>query len=399
VIPPFSLFDGDLVNRSFARIGLGPRKTWHVAARAVLLSVATYGPMAVAAWWQGLYTGAIDARNFFADYAAYAQFLIALPLFVVAERIVARNTREAALDLIGTGVIGADDLGRLAEAHARVRRRRLSRRPDWLLGALAYWLAYMTFRHELWTTPVTPTWHTGGSGILLFPGGLTAAGAWAMLVALPLLNYWWLRMAWKIVIWTRYLWDVSRLRLRLIASHPDQTGGIGFISDVQAKFALVLFAYGISNVAAVIAYKVGIEKASLWLPPVWGPAVGFVVIAPLLFTLPLFAFTRQLYRAKRRALAAFRDRVRDHADAFEARWLGRDVTSDSRADLPDVAGLNNLAAVFGRITQMRVVPFDLRSFSQLLGSTLGSVATALPIVRFEANAKDWLDFIARLFGR
>ena len=48
---------------------------------------------------------------------------------------------------------------------------------------------------------------------------------------------------------------------------------------------------------------------------------------------------------------------------------------------------------------MRVVPFDLRSFGQLVGSTVGSIATALPILRLEATLEDWLRFVAQLLAR
>lgn len=46
------------------------------------------------AFWQQLFSNHVDARNFFADYAAYAQFLVAIPLFIVGERIVSRSARQ-----------------------------------------------------------------------------------------------------------------------------------------------------------------------------------------------------------------------------------------------------------------------------------------------------------------
>jgi hypothetical protein len=60
--------------------------------------------------------------------------------------------------------------------------------------------------------------------------------------------------------------------------------------------------------------------------------------------------------------------------------------------------INNVATVFNRIEHMRVVPFDLRSALQLIGSTLGSIATALPLLKIEGPLKEWLEFLARVFG-
>jgi hypothetical protein len=83
---------------------------------------------------------------------------------------------------------------------------------------------------------------------------LNFAGWWAMLVTLPILNYWWLRWIWKIALWSWFLYRMSRVPLILVPSHPDATGGIGFVSDVQTKFGLAILAFGISNIASTVGY-------------------------------------------------------------------------------------------------------------------------------------------------
>lgn len=164
---------------------------------------------------------------------------------------------------------------------------------------------------------------------------------------------------------------------------------------MQAKFALVIFAYGISNVAATIAYEVAIQGASLTLPPVWGPALGFIIGAPLLFTVPLFMFTKQLFRTKRRSLTLYREQATRHALAFEARWLGSDPSAGAAAaETAELANLNNVATMFDRVEHMRVVPFDLRSAAQLVASTVGSVATVLPLLKIEGPLKMWLEVLS-----
>jgi hypothetical protein len=57
-----------------------------------------------------------------------------------------------------------------------------------------------------------------------------------------------------------------------------------------------------------------------------------------------------------------------------------------------------VATVFDRIERMRVVPFDWRSATQLIGSTLGSVATALPLLRIEGPLKEWLELLSKMLG-
>lgn len=395
----FSLTEGDLVNRLFGLIGLGARRPVEILFRSVILVFLTWGALALLASWQGLYSVRVVGSNFFADFAAYAQFIIALPIFVVAESVIVTNTREAAKVFMSSGVVPPRLAPEMDVLHRIVARRRKSIVAEIALIAIALVLALLTIGPELCPHPAVcvagvDTWHAR-----IFGGQvrLTYAGWYAMLVALPLLNYWWLRWAWKIVIWTHYLFKVSRFRLMLAASHPDHTGGIGFISRVQAKFAWIIFAYGISNVAAVIAYKVAIEGADLTAMPVWGPVVGFAIGAPLLFTLPLFMFTKQLYRTKKRALKNYRKLAMDRARLLEKHWLNIGPGQAKHREL-DLEQHTSFGQIFEGIDRMRVVPFDFRSIGQLFGSTLGSIATVLPLLSLETPLAGWLEFVASLLS-
>ena len=228
---------------------------------------------------------------------------------------------------------------------------------------------------------------------------LSLPGWWEFVIAIPLMNYTWLRLMWKIFLWIYYLQRVSRMRLELHATHVDLTGGIGFISRTQGQFAIFILAYGISNVAATVGYEVAILHYDLSKLPVWGPLAAFAVGAPLLFTLPLFMFTRQLYRSKRRALSIFRQRVTEHSRKIEARWLSAATSPDSAAEeIRYLTELTTLGNMFTRIEGMRVVPFDLRSFMQLSGSSLGSIATLLPILHISGTFPGILESVSKFIG-
>ena len=419
----FSLFDRDLVNRAFGSLGLRGRRAVHLIGRCLVLAGLTWGIAALLAEFVShVGLGRPAGGNYFLDFAAYLQFLIGLPLFVIAERIIGGQTREAAGYFLTAGVVPAADLPILEATHRHIERLRTSPLPEVACMALALVLAVATIWPQ--TSGVCPTWHTTwiakGNGPTaaarltaardaearqcaqwqeaqraepatsrqaelraqgpeaVVPIGvhktLNAAGWWEMLVALPILNFWWLRWIWKIGLWSWYLFRLSRLPLSLMPSHPDATGGIGFISDVQTKFGLVILAYGISNVASTIGYKISVEHAPWSLHSVWGPLVGFVVGAPLLFTLPLFMFTKQLYRVKKRAREELYERLGQRARAFEAAWQKAAPGANINADLVEWQQLRGL---YDHVEKMRIVPFDLRSFAELLGQTLGALIPLL----------------------
>lgn len=373
----FSLFEGDLVNRVFAKFHIGGRHPLHIFARMVFVIAVSWVPMALLATLTPLPPNPVPSELFFYDFAAYAQFLIGIPLFILAERVVGTNTLEAARDFAESGIISAAEKPRLAAIERKLAALRRKLLPDLICILVAMALAYMTIGPELVLKTGMKTWHT-----TLSPGGqaqLTPAGAWEMFVALPIQIYWWVRWVWKIALWYWYLAQVSRLRLVLVASHPDHTGGIAFLSEVQAKFSLVILAYGISNVVATVGYKLAVEHAPVTLPPVWGPVLGFIVLAPILFLAPLLLFTKQLHRTKKRAIALFRAKAMTAALTVETAWLKTDTDQTQEAVArQELAQLNLLTAFHERIHGMRVVPFDIRSAGELIGSAVGPMLPLLP---------------------
>jgi len=384
----FSLFEGDLLNRAVLRLGVRSKRPFDVFLRTLIVFGITWGVMALlsirTAW--SLPPDAAYARNFFYDFAAYAQFFIGLPLYLIAERVIGASIRGASQDFHETGVISPEDIPELDRIEAEVSQLRLSYWPEVICIVTSFYLAFMAFGPEL----VRPhgsgmvTWHVKPISPTPFlfwtlTHWYTAAGFYATFFALPLQTYIWVRWVAKIWMWYRYLRLVSRFKLQLVASHPDSTGGIGFLSEVQGKFALLILAYGISGVVAVVGYKIAIEHAPVNLPPVWGLVLGFVIGAPLLFLAPLLLFTKQLGRTKRRALAAFREKATVGAKRVEDGWLNRPYSDETdvavRGDLQQLEVLNKF---YERIHGMRVVPFDLRSAGQLVGSAVGPLVPLIP---------------------
>jgi hypothetical protein len=378
--PNFSVFEGDAVNRMFERMGLDGRSADDLIGRILALITITWVPMAIFALLTPLPPHAVLAEDFFFDFAAYAQFFAGIPLFIVAERIMARNMLQAARDFESSGVIADADKPRLAAIERSLQRARHKPMPEAICFVIAFLLSLMTIGPELVIhtdgMKVMHSWHVSQT-----PDGphLTVAGAWEMLVALPIQIFWWVRWIWKIALWTWYLSRVARFHLVLAASHPDHTGGLGFMSQVQARFAIVILAFGISNIVSTVGYKVAIEHAPIYLPPVWGPVVGFAIGAPLFFLAPLLLFTKQLYRTKKRALMQFRDKAMASALKVERQWLSTPTDDETDAAVAkEMSQLNLLSGFYDRIAGMRVVPFDLRSSTQLIGSAVGPLLPLLP---------------------
>jgi hypothetical protein len=393
-IVPFSLFEADVVNRGFARLHLHAKRSRDLIGRGACLLLLTWIPLVALVLLSGTGSSGPPGQNFFLDFAAYLQFVVGLPLFVIAERVVAERTGDAAHLFASTGVVSREDAAGLDEIHRLIGRLRRSPVSDAVCLGLAYALSVATIYPELHAA--RPTWHTEtlATGMRVF----SAPGRWEMWVALPVLNYWWLRWIWKIALWCVYLYRLSRFHLTLVASHPDGTGGLGFLSDAQTNFGLVILAYGISNIASTIGYKILVEHASPGQMPVWGPLVGFVVGAPLLFTVPLFLFTKQLRRAKRHAIALYSVHTMAEALNFEEEWGSSAPGSLDETTRTRLATHNQLRTLYEHVHGMRVVPFDLRSFSELIGYATGPFLPLLTLTeKLDTPPVKWL--ITHLSGK
>ena len=92
--------------------------------------------------------------------------------------------------------------------------------------------------------------------------GITLAGWWYILVSLPILFFFLLRWLWIFLIWSWFLFRVSRLGLELTPTHPDRAGGLGFLGWGLASFGLVLMAIS-AVLSGSLAYEIVHRGSSL----------------------------------------------------------------------------------------------------------------------------------------
>jgi hypothetical protein len=205
------------------------------------------------------------------------------------------------------------------------------------------------------------------------PGGrwhLTLPGIWYVFVSIPILQFILLRWYVRFFIWYRFLWHVSRIKLNLIATHPDRAGGLAFVGSSAYAFGPILFAQG-AMLAGVIASRVLYRGENLLAFKL--QAVGFVALFVFAILAPLLMFTPQMARAKRKGLAEYGLLAQRYVENFEQKWVGSEPSEEllGTADIQSLADLGNSDAV---IREMRPVPFGLQDISRL------AIATAAPMV-------------------
>jgi hypothetical protein len=315
---------------------------------------------------KGLLLGRAGRIGFFTDVEVHARFLVALPVLIFAELIVHARLTPVVHRFVERRIISPEDLPRFDRAIESAIRLRNSSPVEIGILALIY-----TVGLWLWNSRIafhTATWYA-------MPGGrwnLTPAGYWYVFISIPIVQFVLLRWYLRLFIWFRFLWQVSRLNLNLIPTHPDRCAGLAFLGGSSYAFGPLLFAQGVM-LAGVMASRVlyaGQNLMSFKLQI--AGVVAFFVFAILL---PLAMFTPQMARAKRKGLAEYGQLAQDYVEKFDRKWVRRDgEASEDLLGTGDIQSLADLGNSYSVIGEMRSVPFKLADITRL------AAATAAPFV-------------------
>jgi hypothetical protein len=203
---------------------------------------------------------------------------------------------------------------------------------------------------------------------------LTRAGAWYGYVSVPILQFLLLRWYYRIFIWTRLLWQVSRIKLSLVPTHPDRVGGLGFLAYTPRAFAPLLLAHG-AVLAAGLANRIFYLGVSLTQ---FKFEILLVVVLMLFLALgSLLVFTPQLARAKRDGNLAYGTLAEGYGRAFDVKWLRSPPGAEpllGSADIQSLADMGNSVAV---VQDMRISLITRESIILVAAVT---IAPVVPLV-------------------
>jgi hypothetical protein len=366
--PDFSLILGGPLFQLLRRAHLSGDVADLVWRRVIALALITWLPLLVLSIAGGHAWGDSVRVPFLFDVDVHARFLLALPLLIVAELVVHQRMRVVVGTFVKRGLVSNDARARFDAAIAAAMRLRNSVLAEVLLIALVYGLGVLFIwrRHAAMDIP---TWYGMTVTGKLQP---TVAGWWLGCVSLPLIQFILLRWYFRLLIWTRFLWQVSRIDLRLVAIHPDRAGGLGFLSTLTYAFAPLLAGQGVL-LAGVMANKIFYAGAKL---TDFKLELLAMVIMMLFFVLgPLLVFIPRLVRTKRVGLAEYGGLAQRYVREFDQKWLRGGAPADEplvgSADIQSLADLGNS---FEIVKGMKPVPFGKETLLQLAVISLAPVA-------------------------
>jgi hypothetical protein len=381
--PDFSLVLGGPLFQLYRRARLSGAALELAHRRMIVLTVVAWLPLLLLSVIGKHALGDSVKVPFLYDIEAHVRFLIALPILVVAELIVHSRIRPVVKRFLERGIIIPADTSRFHAAIDSAMRLRNS-----LIVEVALLVLVYTF--GLWVSlsqvaPELTTWYATSEGSQWH---LTLAGYWYAFVSIPIFQFILLRWYLRLFIWFRFLWQVSKLNLRLIATHPDRAAGLGFLGNISYAFGPILFAQG-TVLAGLIADRILYAGQNL---NAFKLDMGGLVVFFVLFILsPLLVFTPRLARAKREGLRDYGRLASRYVQGFEGKWVDGGAPQGEEligsADIQSLADLGNSYAV---VREMRVVPFGLKDMTRL------AAATAAPLLPLALTIFSLEELVTRL---
>ena len=381
VEPEFSLVLGGPLYQVWRRTRLSGDTLQLLHRRLIFLTLLAWVPLllfsvAEGHAWKGV------ALPFLYDIELHARLLLAMPLLIAAEVAVHRRLRSTVEQFVERGLIPESERPRFDGAVASAIRLRNSAGAEVVLLLLVYVIGVGLLWRRQMALDVA-SWHGTMVNGLWRP---SLAGWWLGLVSLPLFQFLLLRWYFRLFIWARFLWQVSRIPLNLMSTHPDRAGGLGFLAMVSRTFAPLLLAQGIL-LAGLMANRIFYAGASL--PQFKVELIGLVTVMILAVLGPLFAFTRQLEAAKRAGSRQYGALAQRYMGEFDRKWVRGEVPTDEpllgSADIQSLADMGNSYEV---VTDMKWIPFTLSSVLQLAAATLAPV---LPLMLTMLSLEELLD--------
>ncbi|MBV2161066.1 hypothetical protein EUC41_00920 [Achromobacter denitrificans] len=358
-----------------------------VRQRVLVISLIAWLPLLVLAAVDGQLLDGSVAIPFLLDLEVHIRFLVAVPLLIVAELVVHRRLRPIARAFLDRGIIPEASVAQFDEAVRSAFRLRNSVAAELLLIAVVYGVGIFVVWHHYSALQTTATWYAVPS-----PDGLTLslAGFWYAYVSVPIFQFLLLRWYFRLFVWTRFLWHVSRIELSLIPTHPDRVGGLGFLANTVYAFMALLAAHG-AMLSAQFANRIFFAGASLTDFKVETGAMVLFLLC--LIFVPLLVFSPQLANAKRKGLSEYGMLAQRYVREYDAKWLREGAPADEplvgSADIQSLADLGNS---FDVIRTMRIAPMTKDAVLRL------AVAVLLPILPLALTMMSLEDLLKRLFG-
>lgn len=333
--------------------------------RLLIICLLAWLPLLLLTMFSGTAFSGVQVPFIF-DIDVHTRLLGSLSLLVFAEVITHRQINTVVQQFTHRDLILVEDRPKFNDIITSTMRLRNSFVVEILLIIFVYtvghWISirYIALNASTWYASRLNTSIT-----------VTPAGYWYAYISLPLFQFILVRWYFRVAIWYRFLWQVSKLRLQLNSLHPDRAGGLGFLTNSIYAFEPLLLAHTILFSGMILNRMM---NAGATLHEFQTEIIGVIVLLLFIPLIPTLFFIRTLTRTKRSGTLEYGTVANRYVNNFRKKWIDTDLkNNEAMLGTSDIQSLADLSNSFEVSNQMRVTPFNQRVIFTLI------IVTALPL--------------------
>jgi hypothetical protein len=360
----FSVIRGGPFYSAQVAIRLIRPNQWNFNRRIPLLIVITWLPLFVLT--AVLNPGGL--HSLLRDYRVHARLLIAVPVLLLGELLMETRFRAVFAHIRQGGLLEVPDLEYMDGVVATLVRFRDSFWPE--LAVLVLLIIHTATSYRGLVDPVP--WLARGSGADL---QLSAAGWYAVLVSAPVFQFLLGLSLWKWLLWTIFAFNFSRRNLKLVPSHPDERGGLGFLGLTVAAFAPIALA---TTTVIGATWRHDILQHGAHLRDFRLPAVVLVVVIALVAVGPLAFFVSRLAALRRTGITEYSALGQIQSTEFHEKWIHHRAGHEVEfLQAPESTALADFSQAYERIKRLKPFPADKEALIPLV---IAVAVPALPVI-------------------
>jgi hypothetical protein len=267
----FSLVQGGPPYYIQQKLGLIPSWGLGVPRRILFFILLTWAP--IVAWAivsRRLFPG-IATEPLLQHFGIHVRCLIAIPLLIATEAVAEVISQRIFPYFVTSSLVTEAQESRFVAIWRQAGRMCDS----WLAWAILTALALLL------------TWRFTGVGEALHEDAVSWAGRsetghprlgfggwWFLFVVRPVFTFFLLHWVWRLVIAAVVSWRIAHMDLRLVPTHPDRAGGLGFLEHAPLAFSPIVLALS-AVIASHWAHQILYHESGS-RPDVGGPDSVFV---------------------------------------------------------------------------------------------------------------------------
>jgi hypothetical protein len=387
----FSLVLGGPLFQLLRRAHLSDDSLLLIRQRILVVSLFAWLPLLILSALERHLTGGTSTLPFLLDLDAHVRFLVAIPLLISAELVAHRRLGPVVRQFLDRQIIPDRAMAQFDAAIAAAFRLRNSVLAEVLLLAFVYVVGILI----VWRRYIaldTATWYATPSAE---GTNLSFAGMWYGYVSLPILQFLICRWYFRMAIWARFLWQVSRIKLRLVPMHPDRNAGLGFLSHSIYAFGFLTAAHG-ALLAGQLANRILYLGAKL--TEFTMEIASLVIFLVCIVFGPLLVFVPQLGRAKRIGNREYGTLAERYVREFDTKWLrGGALADEPFVASDDIQSLADLGTSLEVVRTMRIAPITMDAILCFVATILVPIAPlALAMMPLEELLEELVKMLLRM---